>query len=153
MALINTTGIVNGSLIQSEHVTRIIDALSSVGSDTIAATGSLDGRFTGIVDGNASFSGGFRNITLNMTVTENLTADDYIVTFITAGAGTKILMLPDPGPGKIIILQRRDGNIDVVVSGSLGGTINNAAGYSFGTVAFAQRIFVCEGVNWYVQPA
>ena len=43
MAVINKTGITNGGTIQAEHVTRTIDALSGVSTDTIIATGSLLG--------------------------------------------------------------------------------------------------------------
>jgi hypothetical protein len=48
MAIINKTGITNGGTIQSEHVTRTIDALSGVSSDTIVATGSFTGSFVGV---------------------------------------------------------------------------------------------------------
>lgn len=41
MAVINKTGITNGGTVQAEHVTRAIDALSGVSTDTIIATGSL----------------------------------------------------------------------------------------------------------------
>jgi hypothetical protein len=47
MAIINKTGITNGGTIQAEHVTRIIDALSGVSTDTIIATGSFTGSFKG----------------------------------------------------------------------------------------------------------
>lgn len=52
MALINKTGIVDAGLIQAEHVTRAIDALSGGSTDTIIATGS----FSGSLDGTASFA-------------------------------------------------------------------------------------------------
>ena len=64
MAIINKTGIADGNLIQSEHVTRIIDALTSVSTDTVVATGSFQG-------------------TLNGTATNAITAS-YIVTAQTA---------------------------------------------------------------------
>lgn len=51
MAVINKTGITNGSTIQAEHITRAIDALSGVSTDTIIATGSFSGSFKG--DGSA----------------------------------------------------------------------------------------------------
>ena len=38
MAIINKTGITNGGTIQAEHVTRVIDALSSVSPDSTVAT-------------------------------------------------------------------------------------------------------------------
>jgi hypothetical protein len=43
MAIINKTGITNGGTIEAEHITRAIDALSGVGTDSIVATGSLLG--------------------------------------------------------------------------------------------------------------
>ena len=60
MAIINKTGITNGGTIQAEHVTRVIDALSSVSTDSIVATGSFTGSFrgplTGTLTGTASFA-------------------------------------------------------------------------------------------------
>jgi hypothetical protein len=52
MALINKTGITNGGTIEAEHITRAIDALSGVGTDSIIASGS----FTGALTGTASFA-------------------------------------------------------------------------------------------------
>jgi hypothetical protein len=52
MAILNKTGITDGSTIQSEHVTRTIDALTGVSTDTIVATGS----FSGNIAGTASFA-------------------------------------------------------------------------------------------------
>jgi hypothetical protein len=51
MAIINKTGITNGGTIQAEHVTRTIDALSGVSTDSIVATGSFTGSFKGIATG------------------------------------------------------------------------------------------------------
>jgi hypothetical protein len=56
MAIINKTGITNGGTIQAEHVTRVIDALSSVSTDSIVATGSFTGSFRGPLTGTASFA-------------------------------------------------------------------------------------------------
>lgn len=47
MATISKTGISNGSTIESEHITRIIDALDGTSSAEIVATGSFTGSFTG----------------------------------------------------------------------------------------------------------
>ncbi|CAB4160064.1 hypothetical protein UFOVP723_52 [uncultured Caudovirales phage] len=55
MAIINKTGITNGGTIQAEHVTRVIDVLSGVSTDTIVATGSFSGSLTGIAT-SASFA-------------------------------------------------------------------------------------------------
>lgn len=51
MAIINKTGIGDGTLIEAEHVTRIIDSLNGTGSYSVAATGSFTGSFKG--DGTA----------------------------------------------------------------------------------------------------
>lgn len=56
MAIINKTGITNGGTIEAEHVTRTIDALSGVSTDTIIATGSFTGSFVGALTGTASFA-------------------------------------------------------------------------------------------------
>ena len=56
MAIINKTGISNGSTIQAEHVTRAIDALSGVSTDSVIATGSFTGSFIGSLTGTASFA-------------------------------------------------------------------------------------------------
>jgi hypothetical protein len=56
MAILNKTGITDGSTIQSEHVTRTIDALTGVSTDTIVATGSFTGSFKGSLIGTASFA-------------------------------------------------------------------------------------------------
>lgn len=47
MAIINKTGISNGTTIQAEHVTRAIDALSGGSTDSVVATGSFNGTLTG----------------------------------------------------------------------------------------------------------
>jgi hypothetical protein len=47
MAILNKTGITDGGTIQSEHVTRTIDALTGVSTDTIIASGSFSGSFVG----------------------------------------------------------------------------------------------------------
>jgi len=56
MAVINKTGITNGGTIESEHITRAIDALSGVSTDTIIATGSFSGSLTGIATSATSAS-------------------------------------------------------------------------------------------------
>jgi hypothetical protein len=55
MAIINKTGITDGSTIQAEHVTRAIDALSGGSTDSIVATGSFSGSLTGTAT-SASFA-------------------------------------------------------------------------------------------------
>ena len=47
MAILNKTGILDGVIIHSEHVTRTIDALTGISTDSVIATGSFTGSFTG----------------------------------------------------------------------------------------------------------
>jgi hypothetical protein len=47
MATISKSGIGDGNLINAEHITRIIDALSGTGSADIIVTGSFTGSFVG----------------------------------------------------------------------------------------------------------
>jgi hypothetical protein len=56
MATISKSGIGDGNLINAEHITRIIDALSGTGSADIIVTGSFTGSFTGSLQGTASFA-------------------------------------------------------------------------------------------------
>ena len=78
MAIINKTGITNGGTIQAEHVTRVIDALSSVSTDSIVATGSFTGSFKGDGSQLSGVSAGFpftgsARITGSLAVTGSLT--------------------------------------------------------------------------------
>ena len=65
MALINKTGITNGSTVQAEHVTRAIDALSGVGTDSVQATGSFSGTLTGGVTLTTNSTFGTINVASN----------------------------------------------------------------------------------------
>jgi hypothetical protein len=56
MAIINKTGITNGGTIQAEHITRVIDALSGVSTDSLILTGSMTGSLIGTLTGTASFA-------------------------------------------------------------------------------------------------
>jgi hypothetical protein len=71
MALIDKTSIGTGNTIQSEHITRIIDALNESGSYEIIATGSFTGSFTG--DGS-----GLTGVTV--TSTPSATSASYATT-------------------------------------------------------------------------
>ena len=78
MAVINKTGITNGGTVQAEHVTRAIDALSGVSTDTIIATGSFSGSLTGIAT-SASFAT-TASYALNAGVTINSNTNNFLVT-------------------------------------------------------------------------
>jgi hypothetical protein len=70
MAIINKAGISEGVLIQAEHITRAIDALSGGSTDTVVATGSFTGSFTGTINGtitSASYAPNFANTNLTFT--------------------------------------------------------------------------------------
>ena len=56
MAIINKAGITNGGTIQAEHITRVIDALSGVSTDTLILSGSMTGSLIGALTGTASFA-------------------------------------------------------------------------------------------------
>jgi hypothetical protein len=84
MALINKTGITAGGTIQAEHITRAIDALSGVGTDSVIASGS----FTGALSGTASFATSASAISITNTTSGT---GPYYVTFVDGVTGTKTL--------------------------------------------------------------
>lgn len=77
MAVINKTGITNGATIEAEHITRAIDALSGVSTDTIVATGS----FSGSLVGNATLT----NLNVDAISFPN-------VTYTISGSGTSVVL-------------------------------------------------------------
>lgn len=84
MATISRTGIADGSAIQAEHITRIIDTLDGTATTDIIATGSFTGSFIG--DGsNLTGVTGEWDGTLNgdAEITGSLT--------VTSGSGTSIV--------------------------------------------------------------
>ena len=80
MAVINKTGITNGSTIQAEHITRAIDALSGVSTDTIIASGSFTGSLTGIATTASFATTASYALTAASGVTINSNTNNYIVT-------------------------------------------------------------------------
>lgn len=80
MAVINKTGITNGSTIQAEHITRAIDALSGVSTDTIIASGSFTGSLTGIATSASFATTASYALTAASGVTINDNTNNYIVT-------------------------------------------------------------------------
>jgi hypothetical protein len=61
MALINKTGISNGSTIEAEHITRAIDALSGGSTDSVSITGSLMGSSSYAVTASYALNAGGAN--------------------------------------------------------------------------------------------
>jgi hypothetical protein len=75
MAVINKTGITNGGTIQAEHITRAIDALSGISTDTIIATGSFSGSLTGLAT-SASFAvSASRSVSSSFSTTASFAAN------------------------------------------------------------------------------
>ena len=116
MAIINKTGITGGATIQAEHITRAIDALSGVSTDTIIATGSFSGSLTGTAT-SASFATtasyvanassfpytGSARITGSLSVTGSLDIRGPLVGNIT-GSNTLIMNLGTLGSSGNFIL-------------------------------------------------
>jgi len=116
MAIINKTGITNGGTIQAEHITRAIDALSGVSTDTIVATGSFSGSLVGIATSasfatTASFAAnassfpftGSARITGSLAVTGSTTLNGSLGGSIT-GSSTMIMNLGTLGSAGNFIL-------------------------------------------------
>ena len=98
MAVINKTGITNGGTVQAEHVTRAIDALSGVSTDTIIATGSFSGSLTGLAT-SASFAvSASRSVSSSFATTASLA--QKIGQSAAAGDGA-IYFNTGYGPGQI----------------------------------------------------
>ena len=100
MAIINKTGITDGSTIQAEHVTRTIDALSGGSTDTVVATGSFTGSFTGdgsgltgIVSSSYAVTASYADNALsaintpNAVITASNTGNDDTIEFLKGGGG------------------------------------------------------------------
>lgn len=97
MAIINKTGITNGGTIQSEHITRAIDALSGVSADSIVATGSLLGTASfALTASYAMNAAGGTNATASaINATDTMTGPGpYYPVFVSAG-GTASTALID----------------------------------------------------------
>jgi len=88
MAIINKTGITNGTTIQAEHVTRAIDALSGVGTDTVIASGSFSGSLTG-------------NATTATTATTATNATNTAVTNTSTGTGPYYITFVESATGNV----------------------------------------------------
>jgi hypothetical protein len=88
MAVINKTGITNGTTIQAEHVTRAIDALSGGSTDSVVATGSFNGTLTG-------------NATTATTATTATNATNTAVTNTSTGTGPYYITFVESATGNV----------------------------------------------------
>jgi hypothetical protein len=102
MAIINKTGITNGGTIEAEHITRAIDALSSIGTDTIIATGSFSGSLTGLAT-SASFA-----VSASRSVSSSFAT--------TASLAQKIGQTPAAGDGAIYVNPIGAGQIQLIIN-------------------------------------
>jgi len=85
MATISKTGISNGSTIESEHITRIVDALDGTSSAEIIATGSFTGSFTGNMSGTASFA-----TTASFALNAVASSNEYMTLRLSSGTITGV---------------------------------------------------------------
>ena len=88
MAIINKTGITDGTTIQAEHVTRAIDALSGGSTDSVVATGSFNGTLTG-------------NATTATTATTATNATNTAVTNTSTGTGPYYITFVESATGNV----------------------------------------------------
>ena len=108
MAIINKTGISNGGTIQAEHVTRTIDALSGVSTDTIVATGSFSGSLTGIAT-SASFA-----------TTASFALNSPTITLTSAGGSDSLV---NDGTGPALAIKGLSAGTGITVTSNIAQTI------------------------------
>ena len=135
MAVINKTGITNGTTIQAEHVTRAIDALSGGSTDTVIASGSFSGSLTGTLTGTASYattalSASYAaNVPLTASYALTALSSSYAVTAsfaLNAGGGTGV-GFPFTGSAQVTGSMGITGSLAVSGSLRIGTTYNQNA--------------------------
>ena len=136
MAIINKTGVTNGGTIQAEHITRVIDALSGVSTDTIVATGSFTGSFNGSISGSSTSAQ-----TVN-TITSALNYEFY-PTFVDAnnGSATAETVYTDAG-----ITYNPSTNI-LTTTASFALNAGGGAGFPFIGTAIITGSLIVSGSN------
>jgi|SanBayMetagenome_1026888.scaffolds.fasta_scaffold41327_2 hypothetical protein len=155
MAIINKTGITNGGTIQAEHITRAIDALSGVSTDTIVATGSFSGSLVGIATSasfatTASFAAnatsfpftGSARITGSLAVTGSTTLNGSLGGSIT-GSSTMIMNLSTLGSSGNFILPTTEPSTPT--RGSVYWDFANNYLYIYNGSAWVRALFAVGG--------
>ncbi len=155
MAIINKTGITNGGTIQAEHITRAIDALSGVSTDTIVATGSFSGSLVGIATSasfatTASFAAnatsfpftGSARITGSLAVTGSTTLNGSLGGSIT-GSSTMIMDLSTLGSSGNFILPTTEPSTPT--RGSVYWDFANNYLYIYNGSAWVRALFAVGG--------
>jgi hypothetical protein len=126
MALINKTGISNGGTIEAEHITRVIDALSGVSTDTLILSGSMTGSLIGTLTGTASFAtSASRAVSSSFATTASYALNAAGSGFPFVGTAVITGSLTVSGSNNDVILRTRN----ISISGSdvvsvTGGTVN-----------------------------
>jgi hypothetical protein len=136
MAIINKTGITTGGTIQAEHVTRTIDALSGVSTDTIIASGSFTGSLTGTV-----------------TATQVTVANSFAASGSHLSVTSPTMQIGNAGSGTAVTLSNKSGlNLQDIVTGT--GVIlprNQCSAPATGSVYFdytGPTLWIYDGTNW-----
>ena len=127
MALINKTGITDSGVIQAEHVTRTIDALSGGSLDTIIATGSFSGSVIGSLAGTASYA--LSALNAFSALTASFAGVAVTASFALSGAG----IFPFTGSAAITGSLQVIGDVDINGNFNVQSQlINNNIATSFG---------------------
>ena len=115
MALINKTGITNGSTIEAEHITRAIDALSGGSTDSVSITGSLMGSSSFALTASYALNGGGGGS--SETASYALTASKIIVSDNTSLTGPQAIMLATgTGATKLVATDTADFSFNPVAN-------------------------------------
>jgi hypothetical protein len=169
MAIINKTGITNGGTIEAEHVTRAIDALSGVSTDSVVATGSFTGSFKGPLIGGADTAGAVN------TLTNSSENQSYYITSVSTATGNNALYTDsnltfNPNTNALTLTGSLSVTGSFAVNASItttpATTVNFAGINQNGYVALplveptnpiegaiyfdsaGQRIYIYDGINW-----
>ncbi len=141
MAVINKTGITNGGTIQAEHITRAIDALSGVGTDTLIATGSFSGSFTGTVT-SASFA---TSSSLSVSASLSQTASVISVTDTTSGTGPYYVTFTDGTTGTRVL--RVDSNTNALAFNATANTLSTTASRANSALSSSYAVTASYALN------
>ena len=131
MAVINKTGITNGTTIQAEHVTRAIDALSGGSTDTVIASGAFSGTLTGTASfATTALSASYAsNVPVTASYATSALSSSYAVTAsyaLNAGGGTGV-GFPFTGSAQVTGSMGITGSLAVSGSLRIGTTYNQTA--------------------------
>lgn len=125
MAVLNKTGISDAGIIQAEHITRTIDALSGGSTDTIIATGSFSGSLVGSMIGTSSFA---TSASFASTTGANTATLTFFHNQVTNSTGSRVTYIggfaapPGSVAGRIALHAPFNGTLTHCVVSSLAST-------------------------------